>query len=160
MKDGQRFPSRYLESYLLFGNLPGLYHEDTESWKNTLESYAELYIENEIRQENIVRDMGAFLRFLKIAALESGQFVNTTKLAKSVGVATNTVRNFYQVLEDTYVGIKILPFGRSRKRIISSPRFFIFDIGLRHILAELPINNTLLKLDPDHIFEQWVIIQI
>jgi len=160
MNDGPKFPQRDLEDYLLFGNLPGLYHEDIESWEHTLDAYAELYIENEIRQENIVRDMGAFLRFLRLAALESGQFINTTKLAKSVGIATNTVRNFYQVLEDTYVGIKILPFGRSKKRIISSPRFLIFDIGLRHILAELPVNQTLLKLDAGHIFEQWVITEL
>ena len=160
MKDGLKFPKRDLEDYLLFGNLPGLYHEDNESWENTLEAYAELYIENEIRQENIIRDMGAFLRFLNLAALESGHFINTTKLAKSVGIAINTVRNFYQVLEDTYVGIKVLPFGRSKKRIISSPRFLIFDIGLRHILAELPINKTLLKLDAGHIFEQWVMIEL
>jgi len=160
MKGGQRFPQRDLEDYLLFGNLPGLYHEDVESWENTLEAYAELYIENEIRQENIIRDMGAFLRFLKLAALDSGHFINTTKLAKSVGIATNTVRNFYQVLEDTYVGIKILPFGRSKKRIISAPRFLIFDIGLRHILAELPVNKTLLQLDAGNIFEQWVITEL
>ncbi|ETR68170.1 MAG: ATPase [Candidatus Magnetoglobus multicellularis str. Araruama] len=160
MKDGHKFPQRDLENYLLFGNLPGLFHEDVESWENTLEAYAELYIENEIRQENIVRDMGAFLRFLKIAALESGQLINTTKLAKSVGVAVNTVRNFYQVLEDTYVGIKILPFGRSKKRIISAPRFLIFDIGLRHILAELPVNKSLIQLDAGHIFEQWIMIEL
>ena len=160
MPEDQRFPIRSLDDYLLYGNLPGLYHKNRESWASTLESYADLYIENEIRQENIVNDMGAFLRFLKLAALESGQFVNVSKLAKSVGIATNTLRNFYQVLEDTYVGIRVLPFGRSRKRIITAPRFLIFDVGLRHVLAELSINHTLLTLDAGHIFEQWVMMEL
>jgi len=157
---GKKFPERPLDDCLLFGNLPGLYHEDRPGWINTLAAYVELYIENEIRQEHIVADMGAFARFLRLAALESGQCVNFTKLAGAVGVAVNTLRNFYQVLEDTYVGIRLPPFGRSRKKILQASRFLIFDLGVRHLLAELPLNNTLLKLDAGHIFEQWVLTEL
>jgi len=151
------FPGRALEDLLLFGNLPGLYHEDRSSWIETLSAYVDLYLENEIRRENIVEDMGAFLRFLKLAALESGQRVNYTRLASVVGVAINTLRKFYQVLEDTYLGLRILPFGRSRKKVLSAPRFLIFDPGVRHMLTELPLNDALLTLDAGHIFEQWVL---
>ena len=157
---GKRFPARDLEDLLVFGSLPGLYQEEQSSWVETLSAYVDLYIENEIRQENIVGDMGAFVRFLRLAALESGQCVNFTKLAGAVGVATNTLRNFYQVLEDTYVGIRIPPFGRSRKKILKAPRFLIFDLGVRHVLADLPLNDSLLKLDAGHIFEQWVLTEL
>lgn len=160
MSEAPTFPPRTLEQYLLCGNLPGLYREDPSVWPDTLSAYAELYIESEIRQENVVADMGAFVRFLRLAALESGQCVNFTRLASAVGVAANTLRNFYQVLEDTYVGIRIQPFARSRKRIIQSPRFLIFDLGVRHVLADLPLNPALLKLDAGHIFEQWVLTEL
>lgn len=155
-----KFPKRGLSDYLIFGNLPGLYQEERKSWTETLSAYVELYIENEIRQEHIVDDMGAFTRFLRIAALESGQRVNFSKLADVVGVAVNTLRNFYQVLEDTYVGLRIRPFGRSRKRILQAQRFLIFDLGIRHLLADLPLNDSLLKLDSGHIFEQWVLAEL
>jgi len=155
-----RFPRRDLEDCLIFGSLPGLYQEQPGEWRETLSAYVDLYIENEIRQENIVEDMGAFARFLRLAALESGQCVNFTKLAGAVGVAVNTLRNFYQVLEDTYVGIRVQPFGRSRKRILQAPRFLLFDLGVRHVLAELPLNDTLLKLDAGHVFEQWVMTEL
>ena len=157
---GRRFPALPLEDALIFGSLPGLYHEERSSWADTLAAYVELYIENEIRQENIVGDMGAFVRFLRLAALEAGQHVNFTRLARAVGVAANTLRNFYQVLEDTHVGIRIPAFGRTRKRILKAPRFLIFDLGLRHVLAELPLNDSLLKLDAGHIFEQWVLTEL
>lgn len=160
MGSGRRFPLRSLEDHLVYGNLPGLYHEDRKSWGETLSAYAELYIENEIRQENLVNDVGAFQRFLQLAALEAGQFVNFTKLAKAVGVAVNTLRNFYQVLEDTYVGIRLLPFSRSRKRVTKAPRFLFFDVGVRHMLAALPVNETLLSIDAGHIFEQWVLTEL
>lgn len=72
----ERFPPRGIEDQLLFGNLPGLHSEGRTSWDATLETYADLYVENEIRQESIVRDMGAFSRFLSVAALEAGRWVN------------------------------------------------------------------------------------
>jgi predicted AAA+ superfamily ATPase len=77
-----------------------------------------------------------------------------------VGVVPNTLRNFYQVLEDTYVGIRIPPFGRSRKKILKAPRFLLFDLGVRHVLADLPLNDSLLKIDAGHIFEQWVLAEL
>jgi len=135
-----RFPTRSLDSYLLYGNLPGYYGENINSWKETLKTYADLYLENEIRQENIVGNMGAFVRFLKLAAIDAGQIINYLKMASIVGVAVNTLRNFYQVLEDTFIGIRINSFSSSRKRVTSAPRFIFFDIGVRHILADLPLK--------------------
>ncbi|NKB68727.1 MAG: DUF4143 domain-containing protein [Candidatus Latescibacteria bacterium] len=160
MPAGARFPARSLESYLLHGNLPGFYGETVDSWQETLETYVDLYIENEIRQENIVRDMGAFARFLRLAATEAGQLVNYARMANTVGVAVNTLRNFYQVLEDTFVGLRIAPLASGRKRVVKAPRFVFFDIGVRHVLAEMPTDSALLKIDAGHIFEQWVLTEL
>ncbi len=157
---GERFPARDLAACLVQGSLPGLFHESAASWAETLGSYVDLYVENEIRQENVVADMGAFARFLRLAALESGQVVNFTKLARDVGVVPNTLRNFYQVLEDTHVGLRVRVFGRSRKRVLQAPRFLLFDLGVRHVLAGLPVDDVLLKLDPGHLFEQWVLAEL
>ena len=154
------FPARDLHSLLLYGNLPGLYHETPESWKKTLASYVDLYVENEIRQEHVVEDMGAFLRFLRLAALEAGQSVNYTKLAGVVGVAVNTLRKFYRVLTNTHTGIQIDAFGRSRKRVLQSPRFLIFDMGVRNLLTDLPVNDSLIRHDAGHLFEQWVMTEL
>ena len=160
MPQGVTFPLRSLQSHLLYGNLPGFYSEEPSSWQVTLKTYADLYLENEIRQENIVRDMGAFVRFLRLVATEAGKTVNYARMASVIGVATNTLRNFYQVLEDTFVGVRIGPFASGRKRVVTAPRFVFFDIGVRHMLAELPADPTLLKIDPGPIFEQWVLVEL
>ncbi|MFA6507033.1 MAG: ATP-binding protein [Treponemataceae bacterium] len=160
LPEGVAFPRRHLEDHLIFGNLPGLYNETKDSWAATITAYTELYIENEIRKESLVNDMGAFLQFLRLAALESGQIINYSKLAGAVGIAVNTVKNYYQILEDTYIGLRIPAFSRSRKKITSSPRFLIFDTGIRNALAQLPLNNSLLSLDAGHLFEQSVLIEL
>ncbi len=157
---GKLFPFRSLEENLIYGNLPGLYSEGKDSWVETITAYTELYIENEIRKENIVANMSNFLMFLKLAALESGQTVNYSKLASAIGISVNTVKNYYQVLEDTYIGLRVPAFGRSRRKIISAPRFIICDLGMRNALAELPINDSLIKLDAGHLFEQFVVIEL
>jgi len=154
------FPPRSLEDMLVCGSLPGLYGENVESWKETLVAYAELYVENEIRLENVVNDMGSFLMFLKLAARESGQTVNYSRLATVIGVSVNTVRNYYTILEDTYIGLRIPAFGRSRKKLVSAPRFLIFDLGVRNALAELPLNETLVDLDAGHMFEQFIMTEL
>ena len=43
------------------------------------------------------------------------------KAWNAVGVAAHTLRNFYQVMEDTYVGIRIQPFVSEPERIIHGP---------------------------------------
>ena len=160
MKGKTRFPMRPLEEALIYGVLPGLYSETPSAWQETLTAYTELYIENEIRKENVVNDMGVFLTFLRLAALESGQTLNYSKMANAIGVALNTIRNFYQILEDTYIGLRISSFGRSRKKIVTAPRFLIFDIGMRNVLAELPLNKNLIQLDAGHLFEQFIMTEL
>ncbi len=160
MSEKRRFPMRSLEELLIYGNLPGLYHESKESWLATLFAYTELYIENEIRKENVVGDMGAFLSFLRLAALESGQTVNYSRLASVIGTSVNTVRNYYQILEDTYLGFRLTAFGRSRKKLVSAPRFLLFDTGVRNALCQLPMSQALVTMDGGHLFEQLVLTEL
>jgi predicted AAA+ superfamily ATPase len=160
MKRKNPFPRRSLEDLLVYGNLPGIQGESSDSWKETLSAYSELYVENEVRLENLVNDMGSFLMFLKLAARESGQTVNYSRLAGILSVSVNTVRNYYTILEDTYIGLRIPAFGRSRKKLVSAPRFLIFDLGVRNALSELPLNKTLVELDAGHMFEQFVMTEL
>jgi predicted AAA+ superfamily ATPase len=160
MKRENAFPVRSLEDLLVYGNLPGVYGEGIDSWQETLTAYSELYVENEVRLENLVNDMGSFLMFLKLAARESGQTVNYSRLAATLSVSVNTVRNYYTILEDTYIGLRIPAFGRSRKKLVSAPRFLIFDLGVRNALSELPLNKTLVDLDAGHMFEQFVMTEL
>lgn len=159
-KKNQLFPQRSLEDMLIYGNLPGLFSEPMASRVRTLATYAELYIEEEIRKEALVRDIGGFARFLQLAAIEAGRVVNITKLSHDCHIAVNTIKGYYQLLEDTFIGIRIPAFGRSRKRILTSPRFLFFDIGIRNALSELPLDDILLKFDPGHLFEMWVLAEL
>jgi uncharacterized protein len=72
----------------------------------------------------------------------------------------NTLRNFFQVLEDTFLGIRVPPFTETRRRVALSPRFVLFDMGIRHALARLRMSEDLIRVGAGELFEQWVISEL
>ena len=151
------FPPAVLEEMLLYGNLPGVVQEKSGTRIRTLESYVELYLEEEIRREAVVRNVGAFQQFLELASLESGGIINLTNISRESGVPVATLRTFYQVLEDTFVGYRIPAFGADgRKRVLTTPRFLLFDNGVRNAAAHLRFSPDILKTQMGLLFENWV----
>ncbi len=151
------FPEPTLEDLLLFGSLPGVILEHEETKVRTLESYVDLYLEEEIRRESLVRNVGAFQQFLELAATESGRIINLTNISRESGVPVATLRTYYQVLEDTFVGYRIPAYGAAgRKRVLTTPRFLFYDNGVRNAAARYRFSTDLLKIQIGLLFENWV----
>lgn len=127
-----------LEDILLYGMLPGIITDaDIATKKVDLFSYVATYLEQEIRAEAVVRNLGSFARFLQIAAGESGRQISFTRLSQDVGVADTTIANYYQVLEDCLITLRIDPLTNSHtnRRLIKSPKYLFFDLGIRRACA-------------------------
>lgn len=155
------FPGAVTEDVLVYGSLPGIVLEPPESRAHTLDAYVEIYLEEEIRREALVRNMGPFQQFLELAALASGQTINLSALSREAGVPVATLRLFYQVLEDTFIGYRIPAFGeKSRKRVLTTPKFLFFDVGVRNAAARLPLTNALLQAQAGQVFENWVGLEL
>ncbi len=132
------FPSLPLTRLLRLGSLPGIRAETRASAEATLAAYVEHYLEEEIRREALVRDLGPFAAFLRLAAIESGRQLNVARLSQESGIPASTLKSYYQVLVDTFVGYWMLAYqGRTRKRLLTAPRFYFFDLGVRNAAAEL-----------------------
>lgn len=155
------FPAAALLERLAYGELPGIVLAPMADRPDLLRSYALSHLEEEIRREALVKDWGAFLRFLQLAAHESGQVVNFAKIAKDVGLAPATVKGHYQLLEDMFIGFSLPGFSRSRrKNLTSTPRFQFFDLGVRHAAAGLVPGSDAVQADPGRALEQWVGIEL
>lgn len=154
----QRFPARRLEDRLAFGDLPGIAaFDDAEARREVLKSYAAIHLEGEIRREASLRDLPAFLRFLKLAAVNSGSMVNLVGLSREVGISAPTIRAYYQLLEDMFIGFTVPSFsGSAQKSLVSAGRFYFFDMGVRNAAAGIRIDESIISLDPGHFFKQWV----
>lgn len=160
-KNINRNPKYSFSDSLVYGSLPAIVKMKENERGDFLRSYAEIYLEEEIRAEALSRKIGAFSRFLELAAAESGTSPNLTKLSNESGVSAPAIKEFYRILEDTLVVERVDPFLRnSRKRILSSPRYYFFDIGVRNALARLPLSRELINAQKGTLFEHAVILEI
>ncbi len=124
-----------LNKIINFGSLPAIY--DSPDPEEDLFSYVGSYLKEEIQQESNVRKLGPFANFLEQAARDNSELLNFTNIASDVGVSANTVKEYYQILEDTLIGTLLPPFRRTKKRkAISKAKFYFFDVGVANVLAK------------------------
>ncbi|MEN9574436.1 MAG: hypothetical protein RL514_2291 [Verrucomicrobiota bacterium] len=155
------FPATDLLTRLTFGELPGVVAAPKADRAELLRSFAFVHLEEEVRREALVKDWGAFVRFMHLAAAESGQMVNFAAISQESGVSQPTVKSHYQLLEDMFVGFRVEAFSRSpRKALLSTPKFLFFDLGVRHAAAGLTPAPDVVKANPGPFFEQWVGIEL
>jgi predicted AAA+ superfamily ATPase len=96
-----------------------------------IESYVGDYLKEEIAAEALTRNVPAFSRFLKIAALTNGELINYRNIASECGVSAPTVKEYFQILDDTLIGKQLPAFRRrAKRRLIGAPKFYFFDIGI------------------------------
>ena len=123
-----------LYKIMQFGSLPSIYK--SKRAKPLLRSYASVYLKEEIQAEALVRNLQAFSLFLELAAKTNTELINYTNIANDVGLSSNTVREYYHLLEDTFIGSLLAPYKKTIKRkSVGMRKFYFFDIGVTNALT-------------------------
>ncbi len=148
-----------LKERLLFGGLPGILSEKAELRGESLRSYSDLYLEEEIRREALVRSLPPFAKFLRLAALESGTSPNFSKMASEVGVSHTSIRDYFQILEDSLIIHRLEAFGKSRSDIVHKAKYYFFDLGVRNAASGVGHDAGLLVLQMGLLFEHLIILE-
>lgn len=147
-----------LKRYLIYGGLPAVYNSNYPS--EELFAYVEMYLKEEIQAEALVRKIPAFSRFLQVSALTNGQLINFTNIAQDTGIPVSTIKQYYQILEDTLIGFFLYAWTKSIKRkAITVSKFYYFDIGVCNTIAEikhLDVNSDLYG----RAFEHFIILEL
>lgn len=147
---------------LTWGSLPEIFTFNSDSDKaRFLNSYINTYLREEIIQEQVIRQIHPFRLFLDIAAQCNGEEINFLKLSRQVGVEDTTVKSYFSILEDTLIGFFLYPFNTSlRKRVNKSPRFYLFDIGVKRLLANQVIYPAIEQTEEyGKLFEHFIILE-
>lgn len=123
-----------LEQALQYGTLP--LTVTTDNPVPFLTSYVDTYLEQEIKAEALVKDIGSFARFLEIAARQNAQITNVTNIARDAMVARPTVQGYFEILVDTLIGswLPAWKLKRSTKQVVH-PKFYFFDAGVVRALS-------------------------
>lgn len=152
-----------IEFFMSWGGLPKVvFSEMEEQRKAFLKTYVQVYLKEEIRTEQLVRDLDPFRDFIEVAAQMNGKILNYSKIAKEVGVSDKSIHSYFQILQDTHIGFHLPSFHRSiRKSQKEHPKFYFFDMGVKRQL-DRTIES---KLVPSTVaygeaFEHFVILEI
>lgn len=148
-----------LERCLTMGTLPEVYLDQNEG-PAILASYATTYLREEIQAEALTKDLGAYGRFLDLAAELSGQYVNYSKIASDSEINKETIRRYFAILSDTLLVETIPSFTEvdAKRKARQRERFIFFDMGVRNAILgrhKFPPSRE----ERGSLLEQWVILQ-
>lgn len=136
---GDRFD---LLGALKFGLLPLVW--DAEDPVDTLRAYVGLYVQQEIQSEGMVRDLGAFHRFLETISFSHGSVLNVSEIARECAVSRKTVEGFIEIVEDLLLAFRLPVFTRRARRANTThPKFFFADAGVfRSLRPAGPLDRS------------------
>lgn len=151
-------PKFDLNKYLHLGGLPLI--QESDDPLEDLYSYVSTYLYEEIQAEGFVRNLPAFSTFLHLAAQTNGEILNYSNIASDVEVSVPTIREYYQILEDTLLGFTIPAWKKSQKRkATSSSKFYLFDLGVTHALNGVKSIERVSNLY-GRALEHWIALEL
>ncbi|HHV04442.1 MAG: AAA family ATPase [Bacteroidales bacterium] len=119
-------------------------HYLVENPQKRIQAYVGDYLQEEIKEEALVRNLRVFTRFLEVAAFCSGEILNYSKIATDCGVSSVTIKDYFSILKETLIGYIVPSYTKHEKRrMVQSPKFYLFDVGLYNHLRHK--NNLVPK---------------
>jgi Predicted ATPase (AAA+ superfamily) len=119
--------------YLKFGGLPAVYSTTQKS--EHLQSYIQTYLQQEVAFEGLTRNLAAFSRFLEVASFSQGSILNVSEVAREAYVNRKVVEDYFSILEDLLIGVRLPVFSKkAKRRLIKHSKFYFFDVGVYQAL--------------------------
>ena len=107
-------------------------------------NYIRTFLERDIPQMGFNIPAKTLERFWKILSHSQGQTLNSSKLGDILGKSSHTIKNYIDILEQTFILRALKPYTRNiKKRIVKAPKVYIRDTGLLHALLDIETGNEL-----------------
>jgi predicted AAA+ superfamily ATPase len=135
-------------------------HYDAGNAEKLLAAYIGSYLRDEIVAEAKLRNVSVFSRFLEAAAFTNGEIVNYSNIAADIGMSVPTIKEYFQILEDTLLGRFLPSFQKKpKRRIIQAPKFYMFDVGIVNSLlhrGKIEMGNEIFGKVFEHFIYQEI----
>ena len=162
LKETTEFTKLKNLNHLIYtGFYPRIFHKKLNPY-NFYSDYVLTYLERDLRQLQLIKDLSTFQRFLKLIATRVDQLIDHTSLSKEVGINIATVRKWLVLLEASYIIFFLPPFYKNMgKRITKRSKLYFYDIGLASYLLGI-INDKQVDSHPlrGNLFENMVVSEI
>ena len=131
-----------LDNALKEGTIPLVV--DSKNSDESLSTYILLYLNEEVKQEGLVRNLGEFSRFMETISFSHGSVLNISNVAREASVKQTTAQGYVEILNDLMLSYSLPVFSKRAKRhLISHPKFYYFDSGVfRKLRPTGPLDRT------------------
>ncbi len=152
-----------LHTNLRFGTLPEACNlRETIDKRRFLKAYANTYLREEVIEEQIVRNLPPFRRFLDIAGAHTTEIINYSNIARDIDSDPKTVSRYFDILEDTLLGFHLPSYTKSiRKQQRKAKKFYFFDNGVARTLSRRVDDPLRPKtFEYGQLFENFVVNEV
>ena len=145
-----------LELRLLYGMYPDVinnFGNEYEILKNLVSSYLykDILALAGIRKSNVLE------KILQALALQVGSEVSYNEIAQLVGVDKNTVNNYIDLLEKSFVVFRLNSFSKNiRNEIKANKKIYFYDNGVRNMVIG-NFNTLNLRQDKGALWENFLV---
>jgi uncharacterized protein len=114
-----------------------------------------------VQIEANIRKRDPFIKFLDVLSISHTEMINFTNIARDCGVNKATVKSYFEILEDMYIGYFLYPYSKRKNRqiITQIPKFYLFDTGVANYLAKYHFSD-LRGSDAGKAFEHYIFLEL
>lgn len=141
-KELSRLKPRVSQKKIIKSCLWGGYPEPVLKFRNDpkafgiwMGNYFQSYIQRDVRNLFPGLDIQTYQRFVSMLGGSSGQILNVSEFARSLGVSQPTARSYFDIAHGTFVWRMLPSFHKQvKKRVVKMPKGHMRDSGLCNFL--------------------------
>ena len=130
------------------------------------QAYYQSYIDNYLIADAVndegIKDIAGFKRFIRACAALTGNLVNYRTLGEAAGVSEVTAKKWLAVLQDMDVVYLLEPYSNNElQRLVKTPKLYFCDTGLCAYLTRWLTPDSLREgAAGGHFYENYVVMEL
>jgi predicted AAA+ superfamily ATPase len=149
-----------LEEFMLYGLYPEITHySNAQEKERYLTELSSSYLYKDILELSNIRNSSKISSLLKLLAFQIGQEVSLNEIAQNLGLSQETVSNYIDLLEKSFIVFRLSGFSRNlRKEIGKRDKIYFWDLGIRNCIVQnfLPLT---IRNDVGQMWENLIITE-
>jgi hypothetical protein len=152
--------SEKLADFMIFGTYPEVLTASSRNERIEIVSeIANSYLLKDILSFDRVKSSRTLLDLLKLLAFQIGSEVSLNELATQLEVEVRTAQRYLDLLEKSFVILRLGGFSRNlRQEITSKAKYYFLDIGIRNALIA-QFNSPDQRNDLGQLWENFFVIE-
>jgi len=141
------------DKFMIYGSYPEVVTAESDKAKEAMvRNMAGSYMLKDIFDLETIKAPSQLSHLIKLLAYQIGQPVSLSELSNETGLNINTVRRYLDLLEKTFVIVRVGSFSNNlRNALRSKSKYYFWDLGMRNAV----INNFNPLANRDDIGQLW-----